>query len=270
MARPCRAQKPRTALTALTAKARGSSQGKRSKRSTAKRAGTALSAWAGVASSWRGSILSDRLARPLQSAEPVPPKRVWQLEVLWCPNQRRRGGNGWAFPPNVRKLLVDMTRGLSVVHFFGGQASFGVRLDIDPRVRPDVVGDAWLPHFRRDAFDVVILDPPYYGIDQRMQAHMLTAAAWVARKWVIWFHTQWIAGNGGCRPDRAWLVRVGDSCAVRCVQRFEVTAGKRLPSTWFTSGPAIRYNRWIGPQARLAFGPASSSEPEPRSRRSSA
>ena len=153
----------------------------------------------------------------------------------------------------MRKLLLELTAGQSVLHLFGGQATFGTRLDIDSRVKPHVIGDAWLPPFKRDAFDVVILDPPYAGINQQMKMLLLDAAAWVASKQVIWFHTQWVAGNAGCSPERAWLVRVGDSCAVRCIQVFRVSAGKRKPEPWFTRGPAIKYNRWLGSQLRFAL-----------------
>jgi hypothetical protein len=183
----------------------------------------------------------------------MPRPRSWELETLWCSNQRRRRGNGWAFPPNVRKKLLELTAGQSVIHLFGGQATFGVRLDIDSRVAPDVIGDAWLPPFKRDAADVVILDPPYVALNQQMKRSLLVAAGWIARRRVIWFHTIWIAGNAPCSPERAWLVRVGDSCATRCLQVFRVSSSKRLPDPHFYRGPALKYNRWLGPQQELRF-----------------
>ncbi len=187
----------------------------------------------------------------------MPRPRKWKIDVLWCSNQRRRTGNGWAFPPNVSKLLIEITAGQTVLHLFGGQSTFGTRLDIDSTLKPDVIGDAWLPPFKRDSFDVVILDPPYAGINQQMKMQLLMAAQWIARNSVIWFHTQWIAGNAGLTADRAWLVRVGDSCSVRCIQVFRSGSGKRLPAPFFTRGPAIKYNRWLGGQAGLPFGGAS-------------
>jgi hypothetical protein len=183
----------------------------------------------------------------------MPLPRSWEIDTLWCSNQRRRRGNGWAFPPNVRKKLIELTAGQSVIHLFGGQATFGVRLDVDSRVRPDVIGDAWLPPFKRDAADVVILDPPYVALNQEMKRSLLVAAGWIARRHVIWFHTIWIAGNAPCFAERAWLVRVGDSCAARCLQVFQVRGPKRLPDPHFNRGPALKYNRWLGPQARLPF-----------------
>jgi hypothetical protein len=174
-----------------------------------------------------------------------------RLEVLWCSNNRRRRGNGWSFPPNVSKLLQTLADGKRIGHLFGGLSQFGVRLDIDVRVKPDVIGDAWLPPFVRDAFDVVILDPPYTAINQQMKTQLLAAAAFVARERVIWFHTMWIAADSRLRFERGWLVRVGDSCAVRCIQVFTVPTEKRIPRPRFTRGPAMKYNRWLDGQIGL-------------------
>lgn len=154
------------------------------------------------------------------------PRSDRQLEVLWC-----------------------------VVQLFGGRAAFGTRLDIDTTVRPHVIGDAWLPPFVRDAFDVAILDPPYVSINQEMKQQLLRGAAYVAREHVIWFHTMWIASDSRLRFERGWLVRVGDSCAVRCIQVFTVPAEKSVPRLHCSRGPAIRYNRWLGGQLPLLVEP---------------
>lgn len=178
------------------------------------------------------------------------------VDVIWCSNRRSGRGNGWSFPPAVAHHLKTTTRGLSVFHPFGGRASFGIRGDIDWTVRPNVIADAWLPPFREDAFDVVILDPPYHSINQQMKQELLRASAFVARKWIFWFHTMWIANGGsdGLRLERAHLVRVGDSCAVRCLQQFSIAPGpKALPRMKFTRGPAIRYNRWLAGEMPLPF-----------------
>lgn len=174
-------------------------------------------------------------------------------DVIWCSNQRRGLGNGWSFPPAVAKHLQAITNGQRVCHLFGGRASFGIRCDIDPAVAPHVIADAWLPPFAADAFDVVILDPPYHGINAQMKQALFRGAAYIARDRVIWFHTIWAASGSGLRLERSWLVRVGDSCAVRCLQEFRVTArgDKPRPRPHFTRGPAIRYNRWLAGQDRL-------------------
>lgn len=176
-----------------------------------------------------------------------------RVEVLWCSNQRSKRSNGWSFPPNVERHLRGLTDGKRVLQLFGGLSRWGLRIDIDPVVKPDVLADAWLPPFVRDAFDVVIIDPPYVSINQQMKQQLLRAAAFIAREQVIWFHTMWIAGDAQMTLQRAWLVRVGDSCACRCIQVFEVPATKRKPRNYFTRGPAIKYNRWLSGHLKLPF-----------------
>ncbi len=49
-----------------------------------------------------------------------------------------------------------------ILHPFGGHAEYGIRMDINPNVKPDIVGDAHDMHMLEDNhFDLVILDPPY-------------------------------------------------------------------------------------------------------------
>jgi len=176
------------------------------------------------------------------------------VSVLWCSNQRQGRSNGWSFPPNVERHLQKLTKGKRVVHLFGGLSRWGVRIDIDPVVRPDVIADAWLPPFVANAFDVVILDPPYIAINQQMKQHLLQAASFIAKESVIWFHTQWIASGTKLSMRRAWLVRVGDSCACRCIQVFQVTRGPKVfHRPHFTRGPAIKYNRWLVGNQGLPF-----------------
>lgn len=176
-------------------------------------------------------------------------------ETLWCSNQRHRKSNGWSFPPNVEKLLREITKGQSVLQLFGGLSKWGTTLDIDPATNPHVRGDAWLPPFQRDSFDVVIIDPPYVGINQQMKAALLRGAAFIAKDRVIWFHTQWTAPDAGLSRERSWLVRVGDSCNCRCVIEWRVTTKvKKVPVLRFTRGPALKYNRWLDGNQGLPFG----------------
>lgn len=174
--------------------------------------------------------------------------------VLWCGNARSGRSNGWAFPPRVSLHLRALTKGKRVCHLFGGRANFGLRCDIDPVVRPDVFADAWLPPFVKNAFDVVILDPPYLNINQQMKQQLLRAAGYIAADSVIWFHTMWVASDRGLTLRESWLVRVGDSCSVRCLQVFAVNGEKTKPRNHFTRGPAMKYNRWLMGQTGLPFG----------------
>jgi len=83
---------------------------------------------------------------------------------------------------------------MSFVHLFGGKADFGVRLDIDAAVKPDVIGDAWLPPFAKDSFDCVVLDPPYVGEFRAMSNDrirgLFRAAAWLAGEMPLNFPEQ--------------------------------------------------------------------------------
>ncbi len=176
---------------------------------------------------------------------PVP------IDVLWCGTNRPRKKfgqrkNGWSFPPAVRELLLQECQGSTVLHPFGGNTDFGVRMDIDVNTRPDVVADAYFPPFPRDSFDNVVLDPPYTNVRQQEKMALLWAAAWVARKHVYWFHTTWLTMDLSLPLVHAWLIRVGDMCSVRCLQKFEVREPKHRPFTMgeFKRGEALKYNRW--------------------------
>ena len=172
-------------------------------------------------------------------------------EILVCKSHKRRGVDGWGFPKAVRDLLVDVTTGESVLHLLGGRADFGTRLDCDNTTMPHVIGEAWLPPFAKDSFDTVIMDPPYVG-DFRTMSNQKTralfaAAAWIARKRVIWFHTVWVESPVRCVLAQSYLVVVGRHCQVRCLQLFAVPASaeKVPPVKTFSRGPAIKYNRWL-------------------------
>ena len=123
-------------------------------------------------------------------------------------------------------------------------------MDIDPLVGPDVVADAWAPPFARDAFDTVVLDPPYVAINGNVKQHLFRSAAWIARRQVWWFHTMLVSGSGGLKLEHTWLVVVGHSCSIRCLQLFTPQQPKREPHPWVGRGPGMKYNRWrIQPQA---------------------
>ena len=168
------------------------------------------------------------------------------IKVLWCgKNRPSRRGNGWSFPRAVEKTLLQECAGKTTLQLFGGLANFGTRLDVDFQVKPEVVGDAWLPPFARDSFDVVILDPPYTRVNFQEKRALFRAAAWIAREKLIWFHTVWVRGKRWLPLEKAWLVRVGDNCFVRTLQVFRVGIDKPAPVARFERGPAMKYNRWL-------------------------
>jgi hypothetical protein len=174
-----------------------------------------------------------------------------RVEVLWCANVSGAKGPGWSFPRRVERLLQELTAGRRVLHLFGGRSRWGTRIDVDAATRPHVVADAWLAPFVRDAFDVVILDPPYFHLNANEKGQLLRQAAYIARERVIWFHTVWIYSARSLPMERAWLVRVGDNCAVRCLQVFKVEGLKSWPEPKFLRGPALKYNRWLDGQMAL-------------------
>lgn len=178
-------------------------------------------------------------------------KRAFPVDVLWCSNARRGRSNGWSFPPAVRKQIVADSQGCRILQLFGGRSTFGTRMDVDPIVAPDVIADAWLPPFACNSFDVVVLDPPYFHLNAQVKTALFRAAGWIARERVIWFSTVWASNCAALRCERAFLVRVGDSCHVRCLQYFAVTHPKPGPVKRFTRGPAMRYNRWLSQPASL-------------------
>lgn len=187
-------------------------------------------------------------------------KRSFPVEVLWCPNPSRRkavatGGarrTGWVFPRAIEKQLIDDHPGKTILHLFGGLSSFGTRMDIDPATAPNVIADAWLPPFRAQSFDVVVLDPPYIHLNAQLKSALFRAAAFIARDRVVWFSTTWCAASDGLSTEKAWLVRVGDSCQARVLQYFRIR--ERLgPVKRFRRGPAMKYNRWLASPYSLPF-----------------
>lgn len=83
--------------------------------------------------------------------------------VLPRPNKSKYVGS---FPLHFeKKLLRELgidPKTHKILHPFGGKAEFGTRVDINPEVNPDYIGDAHnLNMFENNTFDLVVLDPPY-------------------------------------------------------------------------------------------------------------
>lgn len=85
------------------------------------------------------------------------PTETWIL-----PRPRKckyKGGFPLHFEKKLWRLLGEPE---SVLHPFGGMAEIGNRVDINPEVNPDFIGDAHNLNFIGDGvYDLVILDPPY-------------------------------------------------------------------------------------------------------------
>jgi hypothetical protein len=180
------------------------------------------------------------------------------IELFWCGNLSAKRGEKWSFPPQVERFLREQCAGRSTLHLFGGKAKFGIRMDLDPFTEPDIVGDAFLPPFKRESFDVVIVDPPYppyLQLGPSTVRPLLMNAAFIARYQVVWFAPLWVSGYTFLRLEHSFLVRVGDYCEIRALQflRPNVSASFQPNPTHFTHGPAVRYNKWLRQPNMLPF-----------------
>ena len=73
-------------------------------------------------------------------------------------NRRYIGGFPLWFEQKIMKLYDNPEK---VLHPFGGMAEYGIRVDLNKDVDPDVIADAHHLPFKDNVFDMVILDPPY-------------------------------------------------------------------------------------------------------------
>jgi hypothetical protein len=177
------------------------------------------------------------------------------VEILWCSNRRNEPKRaGWSFPAAVDTKIRELCAGGTVLHSFGGQAKFGVRMDVDPETNPHVIGDAWLPPFCAASFDTVVLDPPYFQLDREQLGQLMMASAYIARFQVIWLHQLWAPSQFGLKLEHAWMVRVADNHYVRCLQLFRRSARSVAAPRYFSRGPQMKYNRWLSGEMPLPFG----------------
>lgn len=87
--------------------------------------------------------------------EPLP-NYVW---ILPRPRKHRYPGG---FPLHFEiKLIRYLNPSELVLHPFGGMAEYGIRVDINQDVNPDILADAHHLPFKDDVFDLIICDPPY-------------------------------------------------------------------------------------------------------------
>lgn len=180
-------------------------------------------------------------------------RRRPEVEVMWCPNRKNEARPGWSFPRIIEEKIRELCGDGRVLHLFGGQAKFGVRLDVDRATRPDVIGDAWMPPFKSASFDTVVLDPPYFALDREQLGALMMTAASLARVQVIWLHQVWAPSQFGLSLQKGWLVRVGDNHYVRCLQLFRRNARSVERPSYFTRGPQQKYNRWLSGEMPLPF-----------------
>jgi hypothetical protein len=132
----------------------------------------------------------------------------------------RRYKRTWSFPKEIERIVMDETSDGSVLHFYGGNAQFGTRLDMDPKSYPHVIGNALYPPFKCKSFDYVVMDPPYTDLKAGISMSIMAPAACIARRKVFWLHTHWPLRNGlGLRLNRWW---VASGCSMGAPMRILV------------------------------------------------
>ena len=57
--------------------------------------------------------------------------------------------------------FFDRSMRTRILHQFGGMAEFGLRMDVNESLEPDLIADAHALPFPDNTFDLVIVDPPY-------------------------------------------------------------------------------------------------------------
>ena len=82
-------------------------------------------------------------------------KELWYLPR---PNGTKYRGS---FPLHFEKRLFRTYKPRLILQPFGGKSEYGIRLDINPEIKPDIVGDAHFLPFADNSFDFVLCDPPY-------------------------------------------------------------------------------------------------------------
>ena len=174
----------------------------------------------------------------------TPPDKRPYLERTYQGTLISRGyRRTWAFPESVDEMLRLELAGLSVLHLFGGQAKWGVRLDADPTTRPDVLGNAFFPPFRCGSFDAVVCDPPYKATNGSYRICLVPAAC-LARSRVWWFSTESIGmALHGLKLLRWWIVIASELGTPRYLAEWE---RRRHPSSgcWPTKFPSPELRRY--------------------------
>jgi hypothetical protein len=156
------------------------------------------------------------------------------LDVWWLPRppvSRYPGGFPRNFEARLSALLGDPP---SVLQPFGGRASLGTRVDINPDLKPDVVADAHDLPFEDGSFELVLCDPPYsdqeaqdlYGAGPLHRTRWMAEAVRVSSRYVVTYHVRLLPRPAGTRLVRIIVVLLRVGHTARIVQVF----AKDLPS----------------------------------------
>jgi len=83
---------------------------------------------------------------------------IRELWYLPRPNGTKYKGS---FPLHFEKRLFSMYKPNLVLQPFGGKAEYGIRVDVNLEVAPDIIADAHFLPFKDNSFDFILCDPPY-------------------------------------------------------------------------------------------------------------
>ncbi len=151
---------------------------------------------------------------------------IRELWYLPRPNGTKYPGG---FPLHFEKRLFQTYKPASILQPFGGKAEYGLRVDINPLLKPDVVADACCLPFADESFDFVLCDPPYstdlsgrlYKTGPVKESQYRKEAVRVCKfgGYVALYHWVMPTRPKGTRPDRLIVIitRVGNHarfCAV--------------------------------------------------------
>lgn len=127
-----------------------------------------------------------RHSKGRETGAPPKPPALWSsqdamsFEGVW-------GAYPKGFVPWACRLLNVAPA--NVLHVCAGSVDSGITVDIRRSVRPSVVADGRALPFRDNAFDAVMIDPPYtieyasglYGTDYPRPSHLLAEASRVVK-----------------------------------------------------------------------------------------
>jgi len=111
----------------------------------------------------------------------------------------------WRWSGELESFFKRYCDGLTL-HICCGFSRLGdVRVDIDPKARPDVVCDMLHLPFRKFLFDVVLCDPPYkFAYDKRAD-FVFQLRDVIKPKGRLVLKTNFIPRLGGFKEEELWL-----------------------------------------------------------------
>ena len=87
-------------------------------------------------------------------------KKKVKLSVHWLPRPASKYHG--SYPLGFENLIVDKLGTKNIIHFFCGSSKLGYCIDINPKVKPDLVANVEnLKQIHDNTFEAGLADPPY-------------------------------------------------------------------------------------------------------------